>query len=284
MNNPHKLVAHRLLINQEIVKLVDELNLANIKFLTIKGFAVSKVYYSNEIERQFGDIDFYIDEKDLVRFISIASKLGYTNIRGWVPQAIAKQIPLRKVAHNQVIDIDLHYQLTVFDDINSHLSFAKCFEHAITFKESNRTICTFSHTDAYLFSLYHCALELKKGNTDITKWKKDLQNIYRIIEQKSEIPNLVLALQNTGFHQLLNCTDQTEVLHHMSNKPLSSRFLHQLSSRSASQLAFILFKFWHTPNRLKYRFMIETLLPPVQELNYSGKYKSRLHRLFSIKE
>lgn len=254
--NDFKVAAFQLLITKEVEKLITTFNEKNIKVLIIKGFPLSKLIYENETERQYSDVDIYIDRVSLPEAIEALESLGYANIRGWIPQSIALQIPMRKKASGVNIDIDLHYELTSFPVINREFLFSNCYQNSIEFNVTEKTLArTFSYDDAWYFSVYHLMLEEKRGNENTERWKTDIEKL---------VP-------------------YTQSVRNNEIKSIDAKhpFFKALATHSDGKFDFIKFKFINSSNKLK--FLMETLFPPKGELSYTNKYASRLSRLIKTK-
>ena len=255
MNN-FKTAAFQLMVSKEIKELVLTFEKRSIKLLVIKGFPLSKLIYETESERQYADVDIYIDKTNLPQAIEALESLGYANIRGWIPESIALQIPMRKSASGINIDIDLHYELTSFPVINNEFSFLNCYENSIDFNVTEDTTAkTFSYEDAWYFSVYHIMLERKRGNDNTSRWETDIEKLrpYTKLIKDNAVKNI----------------DKTHP------------FYKELSTYSAGKFDFLKFKFLNCNNRLK--FIKETLFPPKGELSYTNKYTSRISRLLKVK-
>lgn len=245
----------RLLILNEVKKVCMYLDLKGIKFLVIKGFPFSKIIYNDELDRKFCDIDIFISNKDLKKTKTALEKQSYSNIRGWLPREISKQVTYRKKIHSVNVDIDLHYELTQFRTINKEFTFDRLFQRSIEFKIDDVTARTFCHEDSYVFSKYHLQLEIYRGNRDTIKWEEDIRrlsthiNINKIKYEKSFI-----------------------------------NFMKQLkkNNRKFSTLKYFFLRFKEAANKVT--FIKETIIPPKQELKYTNKYRSRLHRILFIRK
>ena len=65
-------------IIQQAEELSQRFDSEHISYAVIKGFTLSQLIYGDPYARAFGDIDFLVSEKDLVRACKIITQLGYT--------------------------------------------------------------------------------------------------------------------------------------------------------------------------------------------------------------
>ncbi|PRO71079.1 hypothetical protein C6Y40_23785 [Alteromonas alba] len=245
----------RLLVLNEVKKVCTYLDLKGIKFLVIKGLPFSKIIYNDELDRKFCDIDIFISNRDLEKTKTALEKLSYSNIRGWVPREISKQVTYRKKIHSVNVDIDLHYELTQFRTINRVFTFDSLFQRSIEFEIDDVTTQTFCHEDSYIFSKYHLQLEIYRGNKETKKWEEDVQKLSKHIN-----------------------TDKIKYEKSFIN------FIKKLKKNDSkySTLKYFYLRFKESDNKLI--FIKETIIPPKQELKYTNKYRSRLHRILFIRK
>ncbi|MEQ5806153.1 nucleotidyltransferase family protein [Alteromonas sp. NFXS44] len=239
----------RLVFYKELANVVALLNERKILFLFIKGLPLSILLYEDNTKRLYSDIDLFISKKDLCPTISSLSALGFINVRGWIPKEVSKQITLRKIVYGIPIDIDLHYELTQFKTINDTLDFNSIYKQSIEFSFGNCVCKTMPYNIALDFSIYHLKLERMRGNLETFKWEKDIE----------------LLIKKLKFVPFVNNLTITEFIDLNKKRQKYSYFLFRLLEC-----------------RRKLTFLKESLFPPKSELSYSGKYKTRLHRLLGI--
>lgn len=263
-------IASRLLLKNELVSIKKILDREDIPFLIIKGFALSNSIYKNELDRDFSDIDIYIKNSHLAKTLNLFYSIGFVNIRGWIPTTISKQIPLQKLSLNQKINIDLHFELTIFPFMNDAFAFDRCFYESIEFFIDKYKFNTFCPTDNYLYLRYHLLLEKKRGNINVQKWENDI----KLLKEKYDIKLPSYKLYNDAKWLL---SENISKLQFSSHK---DEFVKNLNKKSSS-ISYQLFKLKYSESKLK--FLKEVLFPPKEELQYTNKYTTRFHRLFKLK-
>ena len=73
------------------------LNKHDIDFVVLKGWALSYTIYPSPHHRPKTDIDILIADSNKRKVKSLLTNLGYTNPRGWEPEAIIDQYSMRKM-------------------------------------------------------------------------------------------------------------------------------------------------------------------------------------------
>ena len=85
----------------------------DIDFVVLKGWALSYTIYSSPHHRPKTDIDILIADDNKQKAKHLLTQLGYTNPRGWEPEAIIDQFSMRKMLVKGVYaNIDVHLRLT----------------------------------------------------------------------------------------------------------------------------------------------------------------------------
>ena len=243
-------IVRREIIESEVISISRRFDREGLRFLFLKGLPFSVLLYDDRYSRKFSDIDLLIDEKDRNQVIATFEELGYVNTRGWIPKEIAKQVTMRKIRYGINIDFDLHYELTQFRYINERFNFDKLFNYSIKFELNEYTLRSMDYLSSLNFSIYHLELEVLRGNSNTDKWFED---IYRLTSKLADKPFVL----------------DREVCNYLSeNKNFGSK-------------RYLLMRFLESKDKLT--FINETMFPPLGELIFSGRYKSRLHRLFRLK-
>ncbi|WP_077342093.1 nucleotidyltransferase family protein [Pseudocolwellia agarivorans] len=185
-------------------ELLYELAQKNIKVVVLKGFSLGYQVYDTPYLRPKTDVDILIRNEDKVKVSEIFKHLGYSNPRGWEPQAIMNQFAMKKTLSKGV---------NVLFDVHLKISNSKQIENILNYQEliqsSNTTLLPNINLINKPYALIHAIFHLlhHKSSGDLIKliWYYDL---YLIIEQldSAEIEQLKTIITNTGLAFLVQHT------------------------------------------------------------------------------
>lgn len=85
----------------------------NIRFIVLKGFALAYSIYSRPSLRTRSDVDILINPDQQGELKQVMSQMGFTNPRGWQPNAILSQFSMRKkITDGLNVDFDIHLKIS----------------------------------------------------------------------------------------------------------------------------------------------------------------------------
>ncbi len=89
----------------------------NIRFIVLKGFALAYSIYSRPSLRTRSDVDILINPDQQGELKQVMSQMGFTNPRGWQPNAILSQFSMRKkITDGLNVDFDIHLKIITGSD------------------------------------------------------------------------------------------------------------------------------------------------------------------------
>jgi len=170
-------VIHQLQ-EKEFLEVFQTLKENKIEFLVLKGWALSYTIYKRPHHRPKTDIDILISENNKHKVKLLLKELGYTNPRGWEPEAIIDQYSMRKtIIKNVYANIDVHLRLTNDKILQSLFPWPKllassCFQQNLGCRIISKP---YALTHAVIHLLHHAC------NDDFIKliWFYD---IYQLLE------------------------------------------------------------------------------------------------------
>lgn len=196
--------------------LLRALDKAKINVVVLKGFSLGYQVYSSPYLRPKTDVDILIQHNDKNEVLNVFEQLGYTNPRGWEPQAIINQFSMKK---------SLGKGINVLFDVHLKISNSKHIENILNHKEliesANSTLLPNINLINKQYALIHAIFHLlhHKSAGDLIKliWFYD---IYLIVEQlnKSELIQLKAIVKAKGLANLVLHTLNLTHAHFPSTK------------------------------------------------------------------
>lgn len=185
-------------------ELLNALAQKNIQVVVLKGFSLGYQVYSTPYLRPKTDVDILISSTDKVEVLKTFKVLGYSNPRGWEPQAIINQFSMKKTLSKGVsVLFDVHLKISNSKQIENILNYQELIQSA------NSTLLPNINLINKPYALIHAIFHLlhHKSSGDLIKliWYYDL---YLIIEQldSNEIEQLKTIITTTGLAFLVQHT------------------------------------------------------------------------------
>lgn len=96
-------------VYQEMKSIVEELHYQKIPYVALKGLYLSSFIYGDVSLRQFGDVDFLVDEADLDRVTGVLIKYGYEqgkiNVNNNTIKSVSRQEKLhRRINTHEIVE------------------------------------------------------------------------------------------------------------------------------------------------------------------------------------
>ncbi|QPG05132.1 nucleotidyltransferase family protein [Salinimonas marina] len=96
-----------------VLTLCSQLKQHGIRFIVLKGWALSATLYNRMYLRPKTDIDLLIHPQDKARSLALFQTNGFHNPRGWQPAYIIDQISMCKPLLGAIrLNVDVHFELT----------------------------------------------------------------------------------------------------------------------------------------------------------------------------
>ncbi|SHG14637.1 Uncharacterised nucleotidyltransferase [Marisediminitalea aggregata] len=173
------------------------LNNEHITFIVLKGWALSYEIYSQPHHRPKTDIDIFIEANSKERVKAILQNLGFSNPRGWEPEAIIKQFTMRKdIVRNVYVSIDIHLEISDDKNIQRSLTWKLIYSgskvnETINVRFPNRTTLL---THAIFHLLHH------RAGGDFVKliWLYDINLLIQKMTD-NESNSFIKLIEHLGF-------------------------------------------------------------------------------------
>ena len=280
------------LLAQQFQHTLAQLAANGIKFVVLKGFALSHTVYLNPLLRTKADVDILIRIQDKNEIINAFESMGFSNPRGWSPTAIIKQFSMRKTLSPRLnVDFDIHFQISNELDVANILTFDELIASAdIKTLPAIPLVCK-SH--GLIHAIVHLLHHRNVGDTVKLIWLYDLlllcnkmssvDKAYfkKCVDEKGlgELANFALKLANQHFEDeginavietLEGVSTRSELEYLTRVDSRTDQFRRSLKQRQGLQE--------------KLLFIKEMTLPPAQEIYQKyGKQPSYLMPFFYIR-
>lgn len=246
----------------------------NIDFIVLKGWALSYTIYSSPHHRPKTDIDILIADSNKQRVKRLLLQLGYTNPRGWEPEAIIDQFSMRKMLVKGVYaNIDVHLRLTNDKTLQplfpwSKLLASSCYQQQLDCR-------VISKPYALLHAVVHLLHHACNGDFIKLIWFYDIYQLTEILTP-AEVEELVDISSNTGLSTVVTFCLKEQCRLFSSKK--TDKIISQLNQiqgepkynylmRNPSRLKVMIRNFLQSKGLIaKTKVIKETLFPPREEI------------------
>lgn len=168
----HKRIAQTF-IDSETNKALSFLNFKNIRFVILKGFALSRTVYNNRVDRIRADVDILVDESHYSSTKAVLSTLGYYNPRGWEPKLVINQFTMRRKLSNDLhLDFDIHLKISNNKSLDEILKLPEISKEAV-FDQSCGSLLI-GNVHALFHSLFHMMNHMSEGDQVKLVWLYDI--------------------------------------------------------------------------------------------------------------
>ena len=175
---------------------IDAFKNKNLRYIILKGQAISHEIYDYHEQRNRTDVDIYLREKDSNIVKEIMESHGFYNPRGWFPKEIVKQFTYRKTFESLVnIDFDFHTKINNDFRINHILTFEYIYSNSHLSESGVRRI---NWEAALSHAILHLLSNKRKNNFVKIIW---LYDIYLIL-YKSNIEQMKRIKKEVEFNKL----------------------------------------------------------------------------------
>lgn len=185
-------------------ELLNALAQKNIQVVVLKGFSLGYQVYSTPYLRPKTDVDILISSTDKIAVLETFKALGYSNPRGWEPQAIINQFSMKKTLSKGVnVLFDVHLKISNSKQIENILNYQELIQSANTTLLPNINLINKPY--ALIHAIFHLLHHKSSGDLIKLIWYYDL---YLIIEQldSNEIEQLKTIITTTGLAFLVQHT------------------------------------------------------------------------------
>jgi len=173
----------------------------NIKFIVFKGIPLSIQSRGSITERESGDIDIFVDTKNLNKTIKLLEMNGFKKNHKYLPNNFSTiwgklcsfifyELTFTKEIKGSIYSLDLHWKLSLFQ--GNLPSFEKAWDSSEIIKVNNLTINSLNRYHSLIHSCAHAAKD---------RWMSinSLLDIYFLKEILNEEPNKLRNIHEIVF-------------------------------------------------------------------------------------
>ncbi|MDO6712871.1 nucleotidyltransferase family protein [Aliiglaciecola sp. 2_MG-2023] len=280
------------LLAQQFQHTLIQLTATGIKFVVLKGFALSHTVYPNPLLRTKADVDILIRIEDKNTVISAFESMGFSNPRGWNPTAIINQFSMRKTLSPGLnVDFDIHLRISNELGVENILTFDELMTSADM--KTLKSIPLACKAHGLIHAIVHLLHHRNVGDTVKLIWLYDLlllcqqmstsdkAHFRKCVDEKGlgELAKFALKLANQHFEDE-SIDKVVEILEGVSTNP-ELEYLIRVDSRT-NQFRRSLKQ--RKSFREKWLFIQEMAFPPAQEIYQKyGKQPSYLMPYFYVR-
>ncbi|WP_426370162.1 nucleotidyltransferase family protein [Pseudocolwellia sp. HL-MZ7] len=177
---------------------------AEIKVVVLKGFSLGYQVYKTSYLRPKTDVDILIRNEDKRRISEIFVNLGYSNPRGWEPQAINNQFSMKKMLSKGVSTLfDVHLKISNSKQIENILNYDELLISANSTQLTNINLINKPY--ALIHAIFHLLHHKSSGDLIKLIWHYDLYLITKQLNE-TELVQLKELIKSKGLSNLVQYT------------------------------------------------------------------------------
>ena len=246
----------------------------DIDFIVLKGWALSYTIYPSPHHRPKTDIDILIEDNEKHKVKHLLSQLGYTNPRGWEPEAIIDQYSMRKMIVKGVYaNIDVHLRLTSDKTLQTLFPWSELLGSSSYHQELGSRII--SKPYALLHAVVHLLHHACNGDFIKLIWFYDIYQLIEILSP-NEVEEFIDMSSATGLSTVITvCLKEQCMLFPSSKSDVLINKICKIKGESKynylikkpSRLKVIMRIFLHSKGFIaKLKVVRETVFPPSEEI------------------
>jgi len=286
-------LACQKIIDITIFKLLSDFNKKNIKYVTLKGFALANSIYTEPYMRPFVDIDILLKSEDIAQAKKVFTQHGFINTRGWQPKYIISQFTMYKQLSKRLFCyFDVHEKISNDPKLAVLITYQNAYETSYKKSVDGLDITLISLTNAFIHSCFHLVRHQYQGDLVRIAWLYDLYLLLFKLD-KTEQEHLRTIIHQQQLNNVVKKALAITLLHFPKEE--ISQFDNQINTIEGSPFDYLLstqnglsrfvFKLKETENMTSLWWLIkETVIPPRAEIeNKYGQQQTYLLPYFYIK-
>jgi len=286
-------LACQKIIDLTIFQLLRDFNNKNIKYITLKGFALANSIYTEPYMRPFVDIDILLNVEDIAKAKKVFIQHDFINTRGWQPKYIISQFTMYKQLSKKLFCyFDVHEKISNDPKLAALITYQDAYKTSYIKSVEGLDITMISHINAFIHSCFHLVRHQYQGDLVRIAWLYDLYLLLSILN-KTEQESLLVLINQKALNNVVKKALSIALMHFPKEE--ISKFDNQINTIEGSPFDYLLsaqngisrfvFKLKATENMTSLWWLIkETIIPPRAEIeNKYGRQQTYFLPFFYIK-